>query len=425
VYFGAVVVAAASNFIVNFLLAHALAIDDYGRFSLLSAGLNILSSFFMLGQASSLGIVYFSEEKKDCWNIRQELRSALRNVLVSATAFGCAAVAIWAIGYSTEISFVLLLLAILASFSRTIQELLLSLVNCMDRYGEYFVATLVGGVALVAIAAQLPSLQGYLIAAAGSAMVAIASLVPGVRRGIGGVVDPPRKVFTGLELIALGWVAIPGMLISSVAAFADRFILGQLLSLKEVAIYSLGMLLSVNLGRVIVNAMLKSGSILLFKGLQGGSAISSGAVLKRTEWMLCALCILAVVVYYAGAKPIILVVFGERFAGAVPILLPLFTAVLLEGMMFFMAQVLIQEKKLYLAVISGGAVLVLNIAFNLALIPLLGIKGAVLALFAGNAAGLIIVYWQNRMLARRFAFPWLLALVSAVALALSLAVPVT
>jgi O-antigen/teichoic acid export membrane protein len=295
----------------------------------------------------------------------------------------------------------------------------------MDRYGEYFVATLVGGVALVAIAAQLPSLQGYLIAAAGSAMVAIASLVPGVRRGIGGVVDPPRKVFTGLELIALGWVAIPGMLISSVAAFADRFILGQLLSLKEVAIYSLGMLLSVNLGRVIVNAMLKSGSILLFKGLQGGSAISSGAVLKRTEWMLCALCILAVVVYYAGAKPIILVVFGERFAGAVPILLPLFTAVLLEGMMFFMAQVLIQEKKLYLAVISGGAVLVLNIAFNLALIPLLGIKGAVLALFAGNAAGLIIVYWQNRMLARRFAFPWLLALVSAVALALSLAVPVT
>jgi O-antigen/teichoic acid export membrane protein len=295
----------------------------------------------------------------------------------------------------------------------------------MDRYREYFIATLAGGATLVAIAALLPSLQGYLIAAAGSALVVVASIAPAVRRGIGGVVDPPRKVFTGRELIALGWVAIPGMLISSVAAFADRFILGQILSLSDVAIYSLGMLLSVNLGRVVVNAMLKSGSIRLFQGLQGTGELGSKAVLRRAEWSLCALGFLASVVYYAGARPLVIAVFGERFSGSVPILLSLFSTVLLEGMMFFMAQVLIQQKKLYLAVISGGAVLVLNIAFNLALIPLLGINGAVLALFLCNAAGLIIVYWQNRMLGQRFAFPWFLAVVSIAALALSLAAPVT
>jgi O-antigen/teichoic acid export membrane protein len=422
-YFAAVVVTAASNFFVNYLLAHALSLDDYGRFSLLSAGLAILSSFFMLGQASSLTIAYFSGEKKNCWNVRRELRSALKNVLLSTAAFGVAAVGIWAVGYSTELSFVLLLLAIVAAFCRTVQELLLSLANCMDRYREYFIATLAGGATLAAIAALLPSLQGYLIAAAGGAVVVIASIVPGVRRGIGGIVDPPRKVFTGRELIALGWVAIPGMLISSIAAFADRFILGQMLNLSEVAIYSLGMLLSVNLGRVVVNALLKSGSIRLFQGLQDTGERGSGVVLRRAEWSLCRLGLFASVVYYAGARPLVVAVFGERFSGSVPILLSLFSAVLLEGMMFFMAQVLIQQKKLYLAVISGGAVLVLNIAFNLALIPLLGINGAVLALFLGNAAGLIIVYWQNRMLGQRFAFPWFLAVVSTVAFALSLAAP--
>jgi len=99
--------------------------------------------------------------------------------------------------------------------------------------------------------------------------------------------------------------------------------------------------------------------------------------------------------------------------------------VLLEGMMFFMAQVLIQKKKLYLAVVTGGVVLALNITFNLALIPLFGIKGAVLALFAGNFAGLIIVYWQNRMFVQKFAFPWFLSIASTVALVLSLSKPLT
>lgn len=410
-YFGAVIAAAASQFLVNYFLSQALSIEDYGRFSLVSAGMGIFVSLFMFGQATSITAVYFAEEKKACRNVRREVFNALKIISVSAVVFGCVGISIWYKWYEKELALFVVVLALLAALSSTFQTFFISLVNCMDRYRDYFFATLLGGVVLIGIALSIPSISGYLMAVTASALFAVIALSASLKLGLGVGVNATTRVFDSKELILLGWVAIPGMFISAAMGFADKFLLGRILSLKEVAVYSMAVLLSIGIGRVFVSALLKSNIILLMRGLQHQDSFACNAILRKTERLLCALCMIATLVYYMAAKQVVVAVFSERFVDAVPILLALFVAVMMEGMMQSMAQVLVQKRKLYIAVINGAVLLVVAVMLNYLLIPGLLIKGAVLTFFMCNMIALIVVYFEAKKLVDWIRFPcWLVPL---------------
>lgn len=411
-YFGSVIAAAASQFVVNYFFSQTLAIEDYGRFSLLSAGMGIFVSLFMFGQATAITAVYFAEEKIICRNVKHEVIEALKIICISVVVFGILGVSVWYKWYEKELSLLIVLLALMAALSNTLQAFFISLINCMDRYRDYFFSTLSGGVALIGIAILIPSISGYLIAVTASAMVAIMAMSASLKLGLGVGVNTTTRVFGRKELILLGWVAIPGMFISSAMGFMDKYLLGQLLTLKDVAVYSMAALLSIGIGRVFISALLKSNAISLMRNLQNQDGTACNAILRKTEWLLCALCVIAVLAYYVLAKQVVVAVFGERFIDAVPIVLTLFVAVMVEGMMQFMAQVLVQKRKLYIAVINGAVLLLIAVVLNYLFIPTLLIKGAVLTFFVCNMVALIVVYFETRKLVQWIRFPRWLVLIS-------------
>jgi O-antigen/teichoic acid export membrane protein len=232
-------------------------------------------------------------------------------------------------------------------------------------------------------------------------------------------------VFTRKELILLGWVAIPGMFITAAMGFADKFLLGRILSLKDVAVYSMAAILSIGIGRVFISALLKPNSISLLRTLQNHDSVGCNSILRRTEWLLCALCVIAALLYYMLAKQVVVAIFGVRFTDSVPIMLALFIAVMIEVMMQIMAQVLVQKRKLYIAVINGGVLLVLAVLLNYIFIPILFIKGAALTFFLCNLIALIVVYFQIKNLVEWIMFPrWLVPISSSIFL-FSFFVPAT
>jgi O-antigen/teichoic acid export membrane protein len=241
----------------------------------------------------------------------------------------------------------------------------------------------------------------------------------------GGGRDIPTRIFGIQELVLLGWVAIPGMLITSGMTFADKYLLGQFLTLKAVAVYSMAVLLSISIGRVFISAILKPNAISLMHALQNQDEEVCNDILRRTELILCSLSGVAVVAYYSLAKLTVVAIFGVKFIDAVPILLALFIAVMIEGMMQFMAQILIQKRKLYIAVINGAVMLLIAIVLNYLLIPVIFIKGAVLTFFLCNLFVLLVVYFEAREIIGKIRFPRWLVLISSAIFVLSFFVPAT
>ncbi len=404
-YFGAVIVAAVSQFLVNYFLSQKLSIEDYGRFSLVSAGIGIFVSLFMFGQATAISMAYFSEEKKMCRNVKQEVFSALKIIGVSVIVFSCVGLILWYKWYEKELSLMIMLLGLLAALSSTLQAFFISLINCMDRYRNYFISVLVGGFVLIGVATLNPSITGYLVAVIASAIFSIVAIITSLKQAFGVGLNSTNRVFGTKELIFLGWVAIPGMFISAALGFADKYLLGHILTIRDVAVYSMATFLSIGVGRVFVSAILKSNSILLMKSLQNQDGPACNAIFRKTEWLLCVLCIFATLVYYTMAKLLVVGIFGGKFIEAVPILLSLFVAVMVEGMMQFMAQVLIQKMKLYIAVINGIVLLLVAVLLNYLIIPVLLIKGAVLTFFICNMLALIAVYFETKKMAEWIRFP--------------------
>ena len=424
-YFGAVVASVASQFIVNYFLSQKLSIEDYGRFSLVSAGIGIFVSLFMLGQATSISAVFFSEEKKECCNVKYEVLKALKIIFTSFVIFGCIGLSVWSKWYAKDLSFVILLLGLIAALASTLQIFILSLINCMDRYEDYFLSTIVGGVVLVVIVILSPSISGYLMAITASAIFAIIGVGASLKLGLGFELKTSARTFGYRELILLGWVAIPGMLISSAMGFADKFLLGYMMTLKEVSIYSMAALISIGIGRVIISALLKSNAIVLMQSLQNNDELMRNSILLKTEWLLCGLCALATLVYYTLARWVVVGVLGERFVDVVPMLLTLFVTVMVEGMMQFMTQVLIQKRKLYFAVVNAAALLLVAILLNYILIPVFLIKGVVLTFFVCNVIALILVYFETKRLVECIRFPRWIALFSSSIFLLAFLVPAT
>jgi O-antigen/teichoic acid export membrane protein len=216
------------------------------------------------------------------------------------------------------------------------------------------------------------------------------------------------KEFGGKELVVLGCVAVPGMLITYATAFADKYLLNKFLSLEAVGLSSLGFLISVGVGRVLVSGILRANSVYFMQNLQRSEFKQAAILLQRSEALLCLFCILALVGYYTVGLPLITFIVGERYVPAYPIMLGLFIAVMVEGMVFFFGQVIIQKKKLYLLVVNNSILLVISVGFNYALIPIFNLNGPVLVIFGTQLILLLIVFYQVKKIASWISFPWYL-----------------
>ena len=214
-------------------------------------------------------------------------------------------------------------------------------------------------------------------------------------------------MFNTKELINLGWVAIPGMLISSSNGFVDKFIMSRYLSFDKVAIYSIAAILSVNLGRVFIASSLKGSSISLLHYCKENDFYRIKRLLFKVEWFFSITLLLYLIFYYFYAQEILLYLFGAKYLASFVFILPLFMAVLLEGIMQFYSNILIQNKKLHLVVFNAFIIFILSLPLNLSLIPSLGIYGAVTTFFIANFILFIIVFFQIKRELKILKFPFI------------------
>lgn len=422
-YFGAVIAASAFQFFANYLLSQKLLIQDYGRFNLLASGVGVFTSLFMFGQATAITFVYFSEEKKSCKNVRSEVLTSLKVMSFSVFIFGVLGLIIWRNFYVDQLQLSIALLGLLATTACTFQLFFTSLNNCMDRYKDYFYSTLIGGITLSIVVVGNPTVSGYLIALSASATMATMVLMGSLRTLKANGINPTLKIYGKNDLISLGWIAVPGMLISSGMAFSDKYLLSQLANLSDVATYSVAVLISVGVGRVFISALLKSNAISLMQALQTKEHSKCVDIIVKIERLLCTLCLIAVIAYYAVAKKIVLAVWGDRFVDSAAFLLALFIAVMIEGMAQILNQILIQKKKLHFVVSNGAVVLLLSLALNYFMIPSLRIKGAVLTFFLCALLMLLAVYVQAKIYAKWVRFPFRVVAASCLIFAINFFIP--
>jgi O-antigen/teichoic acid export membrane protein len=408
-YFGAVFFGAGGQFLANYFMSQNLDLQTFGFFSLVLSIVGAASSLVLFGQATAMSVVIFSDEKSGNRYFSREIRTSLGLIAVLFCACSIIAAILWFYFYKNDfdLSFVTLLIA--GSLAMALQLFFMSLIQCLDHYKGYFTVSVLGATILISFAwfASTPNdyIFGIIVSAASVGVLVVSFLA---KEFFNDNKNDYGKEFGGKELVVLGCVAVPGMLITYATAFADKYLLNKFLSLEAVGLYSLGFLISVGVGRVLVSGILRANSVYFMQNLQRSEFKQAAILLQRSEALLCLFCILALVGYYTVGLPLITFIVGERYVPAYPIMLGLFIAVMVEGMVFFFGQVIIQKKKLYLLVVNNSILLVISVGFNYALIPIFNLNGPVLVIFGTQLILLLIVFYQVKKIASWISFPWYL-----------------
>lgn len=405
-YFAAVIFGAGGQFLAGYLMSQNLNLADFGAFSLILSIISSLSALILFGQATAMSVVIFADEKVDNSYIRSEIRSSLMVIFFAFCLVSTLLAITWYVFYYDEWAFSQVSLILIGGLAMAVQLFFMSLVQQLDHYKGYLFSAAVGAVTLTIFAwtALTPTVYilGMLVAsiATGVSVIFFAATEFFQEKS-----NAEGKIFNIRELVLLGYIAVPGMLITAANGVADKFLLSKFLSLEAVGLYSLGFLISVGVGRVLVSGILRANSIYFMRYLQRGDFMNASMILKRSEFLICGFSIVAFVVYYTFGEELVMIILGEKYVLAYPLMLCLFIAVMLEGMAFFLGQALIQKKKLYLLVINNFVLLCLAVSLNYFLIPVFGVSGPAIVLFVSYWVTLLVVFYQVKSIAEWVRFP--------------------
>ena len=406
-YFGAVICGAGGVFFANYFMSQNLDVDEYGYFSLIISVIGGISSIILFGQATSLSVVIFSDEKAAHGNIKQEYIKSLSIIFISFLIVCLLSFILWKLLYYQNVSLTFLTLILTVSLAISLQLFFISLVQCLDYYRIYFWASLIGGAVLIAFASQSFNSQEYFRGIfLASFLIAILVIFSSSKLIFNKEKCNSEIIFSYKDLVLLGYVAIPGMLITAANGFFDKYLLSKFMTLEVVGIYSLGFMVSVGIGRLLVSGILRANSIHFMRHLQQNEIIKAQKILFNSELILCFFSAIAAVLFYTIGEFLVLIVFGSKYSESYSIMLPLFLAVMIEGMVFFLGQALIQKKKLFLLVLNNLGILLFMIFGNYILIPIICIEAPIIIMFIAQILTIFIVYHQVKKIADWVNFPW-------------------
>lgn len=402
-FFLATIISSFSTFFINYYLSQKLDISSYGEFSLLFGFFALLSSIIIFGQSVAIGVVFFSDEKKGCKNIIKELNHSYKLMGYAYIGVSLLLYSYWYF-FAAKYSFVLLILFCVALLFATAKIFFTSLVTLFDEYKKYFLLTFIMGVLSIIIIILNPSLEGFLYGVVVSGIVAI--LFGSNLHLMNKLESIGNKVFSKKELISLGWIAIPGMIISSLNAYLDRYIISYYYSLEEVAYYSLATTVSIGVGMVFINALIKGTIISTLQALQEKDVSKYLAIHNENIKIFLGLTIVAFGVYYAFGEWLILAVFGEKYINSIPYMLALFYYVLMNGVSQVLGQSLVQQKKLYVLFYISVFTIALNLGLSIVLNYSFGIKGIVIALLISGYLNNYIIFYYAKKYFEFIKFPY-------------------
>jgi len=393
-FFMATILSAFSAFFINYFLSQKLDVALYGKFSLLFGFLAIVSSIMLMGQATALTSVFFSDEKNTYKNIVIELKHSYTLIGYAYISVSLLLYIYWYF-FDTTYSLNLFILFCVTLLFATAKIFFTSLVTLFDEYKKYFLLTLIMTLLSIIVIILIPSLEGFLYGVIVSGFISILFVIKLHFNNKSEQVAP--KIFSKKEMISLGWIAIPGMIVSSLNAYLDRYIISYFYSLEEVAYYSLATTVSIGVGMVFINALIKGTIISTLQALQEKDVTKYLAIQNENMKIFLGLAIIAFMVYYAFGEWLVLSVFGEKYANSTPYILALFYYVLMNGVSQVLGQSLVQQKKLYILFYISVFTISLNLALSIALNYPFGIKGIIIALLvSGYLNNFIIFYYAKK-----------------------------
>ncbi len=195
-------------------------------------------------------------------------------------------------------------------------------------------------------------------------------------------IDSKKQLHTQLAQFST-WLTISSLL-SIVASRVDQAMISNLLGLQEVAIFVVAYQL-IQFYPLIYNSI---SSVMMPKVSALHNKVDlTNTVFKLAKWVLLVVLLLAIVIY--PSQYIIILLFGTKYAAAMPVYLILAYSLLLNIISIPFSLIITVFNKTNLVAMSGVLQIIINVVFNFILLPRFGLMGAAYTFGIGLLVGLL------------------------------------
>lgn len=209
---------------------------------------------------------------------------------------------------------------------------------------------------------------------------------------------PPKG--TMRRFLKYGFPFVPAILFSWIIASSDRFLLAHYASMHEVGIYAIADMFGAMFRLLILQSW--SGSYLPHILTQYHQNKNSLLTIERknliTMWVTLASLMFIIIAGFWITKPLILIILPASYHEALHYILIILAGHIFLLGSYFAASFIQFHKKTYFLAASFCIPALLNIIFNILLIPRYKIYGCTIATMGSYAIYFLIILWYNRRL---------------------------
>lgn len=400
---------------------------DYGVSSILGVLIFFITPIFALGISGAIGVVYFERRERQrqaatIWTA-VALLTASAGSLVTIGAFNADRLVAFLFGESPpayDLEYLVVLALLTAGMSIVSLPMLLSL-QLAERAKTFVAITVASAAASILLSLVLIVVFGRGVAGFIEAG-AIAQALTLVLAAWVAIARIPVRVEgeVAMALLRLGIPLLPTFIAALVIQQANKYLVQAIEGLDAVGLYTVGF----NLGMfsaLIVSAFTNAW-FPFFSSFMDRQGEAPPVFARILTYYIVGIGSLSLM-FFIWARPVALVMLQSRFHEAFASVGPSAAAQFLLGAHSILSATMYFAKDVRYAVVIQGAAALLSIGLNLALIPLLGIRGAAIALVLGVLSMVIIQLAWNRYRGylaipyeRRRVFPFAILYVAVAAL---------
>lgn len=398
--------AASIPFLANFILARHLSQDSYAFFALISSFVTFVGAISLLGQPIAFTMIYFSKER-----IGFAVRSAkldsqkilLLGISISVFLWGM----MWKIKLSSEGDFALLCIVAIFIASKAWSDYINGVVTCLDRYKAYAATTAFAGLLVIISILVHPNILFFFFI--GSVAYGVSAFVLYFyTTKIINADTSQDYVTTPSHLLKLGWVAVPGMMVTSGLTFGERSLISHYLDNRSLAVYAMASMISVSGARVLVNALLKSSQISLLSALQNENDAQIRKIFSHINLQLLGTLAIFSLCMITIGKYSFTLLFGNKYLESIVYIIPLFSISIIEGVGVIMSQPIVQRGKLSVVVTIGVCTTLINLLVNFIFIPIWGLYALLVSFFISTLISVIVTHIKIKCYGYKMKFPYYL-----------------
>lgn len=396
------IISAGIPFFLLPILTRVLSPTDYGIITMFSAVLVVLGAFTGLNTNSALTVRYFQQ---DIYDLPSYVSTCLVILIASMVLilFIVLVAMDWLVSF-THIPSKWLMIAICLSASQFISQTILYLWRASNKALQYSAMQITQSSINALLTLYFVLVCGWAwegrVAGQGISICIISSLALILLRMSGWIKGKPRRDYA-VDALKFGAPLIFHVIGALMISLSDRFMISNLLDLKQTGVYMVGMQVGMALG-LLTDSFNKSFGPWLFSTLKNNDDCIKKIIVRYTYLYFLIVTTIAIVIGMS-APWLLEILVGEAFRGAAHIVIYIAMGYAFQGMYFMVTNyIFFMSKTHYLSIVTFccGA---FNIGLSYILIRKFGLDGAAISFMISQAIFFIITW----ILANRvFPMPW-------------------